>query len=70
VLEDRGQLAHAQGAMFERDSLIGAECLGSDGDLLARRFRSEWIEAAQELAVSGIDRFDGHVWVKSTLMLA
>jgi hypothetical protein len=61
VLEDRRELAHAQSAMFERNALVGAECFRGEGDLLTDGSVVEWTEAAKQLAVGGIDRFDGHV---------
>ena len=75
VFEDGGELAHAQGAMVERDRGGGAEGVGGEGDLVTRVLFAECIVAAEEFASRGIDRFDGHrcVSVKreaTTLMLA
>jgi hypothetical protein len=60
VLEEGGELAHAEGAMLERHGGVGVEGLGGEGDLFARGFFGERIEAAEEFASRGIDRFNGH----------
>ena len=39
VLEDGGELAHAEGAVVERDGWVGAEGFGGEGDLFARWLR-------------------------------
>ncbi len=60
VLEDGGELAHAEGAVLERDGGVGAESLGGEGDFFARGLVGEGIEAAEKFTVRGIDGFDGH----------
>ena len=71
VLQNGGELAHAERAMLQRDVCVGAEGVGGEGDLLARGLVGEGFEAAQQLVGRGIDRFDGHGRRSgSTLMLA
>ena len=61
MVEDAGQLAHAQRAMFERDFGIGAEGRVGDGDLRFDGVGAEGLEAAQKLAGCGIDGLNGHL---------
>ncbi len=63
VLEDGGELAHAEGAMLERDGGVGADSFGGEGDFFARGLVGEGIEAAEKLTGCGIDGFDGHARV-------
>ena len=60
VLEESGELAHAEGAVLEGDGGVGAEGFGGEGDLFEDGFGGEGVEAADEFAGGGIDGLDGH----------
>ena len=60
ILQNAGELAHAQRAVFERYLAVGAKGRMGDGDLGFDGFGSQGFKAAKEFAGSGIDRLNGH----------
>jgi hypothetical protein len=61
-LEQVRELAHAKGAMCERDVKVLAEGDLGEADLLEERLFGERGEVLQELAGGRVEGLDGHTW--------
>ena len=60
VLENAGQLAHAQRAVLERDLAVVEECLVGDGDFGLDGLGRKRLKAAEDFAGGWIDGLNGH----------